>query len=223
MTYGDLNYSTEQINNILQKADTLDTSNFATTDQLNSKLDTTVASQTYQPKGNYITEIPSEYVTESELTWSNITNTPSTLEGYEITDAVTSNTEQTITEVKKFNKGIDLVTSRKIFYSDSYWYIPFAIYDENGIIKLWIKYNDSSGFNICIPKNQVSQLAPSVDYTNDYGLNISNNGLYRLDDKSFHTILDTGNYPSILDKRYVTTTQLGDINTILDNINGEVI
>lgn len=44
-----------------------DKSTFATKTELSDYLTTENAVETYQPKGNYLTEIPSEYVTESEL------------------------------------------------------------------------------------------------------------------------------------------------------------
>ena len=46
---------------------TTDKSGFATKTELADYLTTTNAAETYQIKGNYLTEIPSEYVTESEL------------------------------------------------------------------------------------------------------------------------------------------------------------
>lgn len=46
---------------------TQDKETFATKTELSDYLTTTNAAETYQPKGNYLTEIPSEYVTESEL------------------------------------------------------------------------------------------------------------------------------------------------------------
>lgn len=46
---------------------TTDKSGFATKTELADYLTTTNAAETYQPKGNYLTEIPSEYVTETEL------------------------------------------------------------------------------------------------------------------------------------------------------------
>lgn len=58
------------------KETTVDTSTFATKDELNKKADKdeisdmlskTEASSTYQPKGDYLTAIPDEYVTENEL------------------------------------------------------------------------------------------------------------------------------------------------------------
>lgn len=49
---------------------TTDKSGFATKTELADYLTTTNAAETYQPKGNYLTEIPTEYVTESELSES---------------------------------------------------------------------------------------------------------------------------------------------------------
>ena len=47
-----------------------DKSTFATKTELSDYLTTTNAAETYQPIGDYLTEIPSEYVTESELSES---------------------------------------------------------------------------------------------------------------------------------------------------------
>ena len=44
-----------------------DKSTFATKTELSDYLTTTNAAETYQPKGNYLTEIPTEYVTDTEL------------------------------------------------------------------------------------------------------------------------------------------------------------
>lgn len=79
--YGDLNFSTDEINaklkevdNKLGKEEARDT--YATKDELAGKADKTAiadmltkteASTTYQTKGNYLTEIPAEYITETEL------------------------------------------------------------------------------------------------------------------------------------------------------------
>lgn len=49
---------------------TQDKSGFATKTELADYLTVSAATSTYQPKGNYLTEIPSEYVTESELSES---------------------------------------------------------------------------------------------------------------------------------------------------------
>ena len=46
---------------------TQDKSGFATKTELSDYLTTTNAAETYQPKGNYLTEIPTEYVTDTEL------------------------------------------------------------------------------------------------------------------------------------------------------------
>lgn len=46
---------------------TQDKETFATKTELSDYLTTTNAAETYQPKGNYLTEIPSEYVTDTEL------------------------------------------------------------------------------------------------------------------------------------------------------------
>ena len=46
---------------------TVDTSNFATKAEIADMLTKTEASSTYQPIGDYLTEIPSEYVTDEEL------------------------------------------------------------------------------------------------------------------------------------------------------------
>ena len=46
---------------------TQDKSGFATKTELSDYLTTTNAAETYQIKGNYLTEIPDEYITESEL------------------------------------------------------------------------------------------------------------------------------------------------------------
>lgn len=46
---------------------TTDKSGFATKTELSDYLTVSGAAETYQPKGNYLTEIPTEYVTESEL------------------------------------------------------------------------------------------------------------------------------------------------------------
>lgn len=46
---------------------TTDKANFATKTELNNYLTTTNAAETYQPIGDYLTSIPSEYVTETEL------------------------------------------------------------------------------------------------------------------------------------------------------------
>ena len=48
----------------------LDKSTFALKTELSNYLTTSNAAETYQPIGDYLTEIPSEYVTESELTES---------------------------------------------------------------------------------------------------------------------------------------------------------
>lgn len=47
-----------------------DKSGFATKTELSDYLTISGAAETYQPKGNYLTEIPTEYVTESELSES---------------------------------------------------------------------------------------------------------------------------------------------------------
>ena len=44
-----------------------DKSGFATKTELSDYLTISGAAETYQPKGNYLTEIPTEYVTETEL------------------------------------------------------------------------------------------------------------------------------------------------------------
>lgn len=49
---------------------TADKSGFATKTELADYLTVSAATSTYQPKGNYLTEIPSEYVTETELSES---------------------------------------------------------------------------------------------------------------------------------------------------------
>lgn len=49
---------------------TQDKSTFATKTELSDYLTVSGASSTYQPKGNYLTEIPSEYITETELSES---------------------------------------------------------------------------------------------------------------------------------------------------------
>ena len=49
---------------------TTDKSGFATKTELADYLTTTNAAETYQPKGNYLTEIPTEYVTDTELSES---------------------------------------------------------------------------------------------------------------------------------------------------------
>lgn len=47
-----------------------DKSTFALKTELSDYLTTSNAAETYQPKGNYLTEIPSEYITETELSES---------------------------------------------------------------------------------------------------------------------------------------------------------
>ena len=49
---------------------TTDKSGFATKTELADYLTVANAAETYQPKGNYLTEIPDEYITESELSES---------------------------------------------------------------------------------------------------------------------------------------------------------
>ena len=49
---------------------TTDKSGFALKTELSDYLTVSGAAETYQPKGNYLTEIPSEYVTDTELTES---------------------------------------------------------------------------------------------------------------------------------------------------------
>lgn len=46
---------------------TIDTSSFATKEELNGKISKEEANQAYQPKGDYLTAVPDEYVTETEL------------------------------------------------------------------------------------------------------------------------------------------------------------
>ena len=46
---------------------TQDKSTFATKTELSNYLTTSNAAETYQPKGNYLTSIPTEYITETEL------------------------------------------------------------------------------------------------------------------------------------------------------------
>lgn len=46
---------------------TTDKETFASKDELSDYLTVSAATSTYQPKGNYLTEIPTEYVTETEL------------------------------------------------------------------------------------------------------------------------------------------------------------
>lgn len=62
---------TEVDNKLDAKLDTStynsDKSTFATKTELSDYLTVSAATTTYQPKGNYLTEIPSEYVTETEL------------------------------------------------------------------------------------------------------------------------------------------------------------
>lgn len=52
----------------LSKTEASDT--YATKTSLNSYLTTSAAASTYQPKGDYLTAVPSEYITESELNTS---------------------------------------------------------------------------------------------------------------------------------------------------------
>lgn len=132
---------------------TVDTSTFATKTELEGKVDNseiadmltkTEASEKYQPKGEYLTAVPDEYVTETELSGKGYATTT------QLSDAVADKLTKT--------------------QADEY-------YQATGDYALKSEIPDVSGF---ITENQA-------------------------------------------DEKYATLEQIGNIDTILDNINGEVI
>lgn len=132
---------------------TVDTSTFATKTELEGKVDNseiadmltkTEAASTYQPKGDYLTAVPEEYVTETELNGKGYATTK------QLSDAVADKLTKT--------------------QADEY-------YQATGDYALKSEIPDVSGF---ITSTQA-------------------------------------------DKKYATLEQIGNIDTILDSINGEVV
>lgn len=70
---------------------TIDTSSFATKEELNDKISKEEANQAYQPKGDYLTAVPDEYVTEDELTAKGyVTETDLEAKSYVTTESLNS-------------------------------------------------------------------------------------------------------------------------------------
>lgn len=70
---------------------TIDTSSFATKEELNGKISKEEAQQAYQPKGDYLTDVPDEYVTEDELTAKGyVTETDLEAKSYVTTESLNS-------------------------------------------------------------------------------------------------------------------------------------
>lgn len=70
---------------------TIDTSSFATKEELNDKISKEEANQAYQPKGDYLTAVPDEYVTEDELAAKGyVTETDLEAKGYATTESLNS-------------------------------------------------------------------------------------------------------------------------------------
>lgn len=123
---------------------TIDTSSFATKEELNGKISKEEANQAYQPKGDYLTAVPDEYVTETELNDKGYATTT------QLSDAVADKLTKT--------------------QADEY-------YQATGDYALKSEIPDVSGF---ITSSQA-------------------------------------------DGKYATLEQIGNIDAILDSINGEVI
>lgn len=163
--------------------------------------------------------IPMSTITP-DLSWSNITDKPTTLSGYGITDAVTIGTAQTITAIKNHTKPI----SFKLGNTDDG--IRFINTDTGGN-GTGLYLLNGSGAKIA----GIGFMTSSVD---SYGYSFIGWGSQPWDDSSnfsvsnsrlqykTYPILHTGNYSSTLDTRYVKKagdTMTGPL-TITSTVSG---
>lgn len=135
----------------------LDKENYITTDNLSTKVDELIsnnyltktdAQEQYQAKGNYITEIPSEYITETELSAKGyLTEVPDTYATVEYVDSKYDTTLRTEFETYKTSNdtaisGINTVLENKLDstaiegYATQNWvqseFQPIGNYMQNG-------------------------------------------------------------------------------------------
>lgn len=186
----------------------------------------TYVSENYQPKGNYLTSIPSEYVTETELT----------NKGYATTTQLNSKQDILVsgTNIKTIN-GESILGSGDLTIESGGTTIPtmFIPQGASGTVDLsiltpvvdairnntpWIVwgYMDATQGNY----NMVECSSFSGDTITFYDNNLLNSIIrywtFNLTDGTFTRSDNQLNYAT---KSYVDT-QIGDINTILENIIG---
>ena len=153
-----------------------------------------------------------DWITDEKpiYTWSEITNKPSTISGYNISDAVTTNTEQTISGQKTFEKtiyqGTSLANRRAISYVDTSNNAIFA--DVNG--RTIIRGN--------LLSLQLENGKDKVKINND-GLFVDNNIVYNSGNDGENSgldadLLDGKHYSDIINGNVLSATKLQNKRTL---------
>ena len=218
----------------------------------------TYVSNNYQPKGNYLTSIPSEYVTETELTAKNyatkseIPTIPTNVSsfnndsGYITNSALNGYATETYVSNNYQVKGNYITSIPSEYVTESE--LQTAIEDSNNIVYLTQAEYDSLGVNLD-PSTLylISDAANVVNFKTINGESILGEGNITIESETvdlsnYYTKTECdgrfqlkGNYltsipaeyiteTELTNKGYATTTyvdtQIGDINTILENIIG---